>query len=216
MNELLIALAEFITTPLFRWLFIGLSVILNIVKFLNEPQRFSAKRAFTGLTYKWHLYFIAVISCISYCFMAMGLWLNIPFTKYLPDNWYIYLFIVSMAIITQITLDTREIVDDGSFNSPPTYMLPDKYRIMLAYASLVMNIVVMIQSYVYFGIADLSKKTVLSKYILERYGGWYSNNKVDFLYEWSGLIDIFISIYVLHLQNNFQACVYGLPASWNF
>ncbi len=216
MRELIYALAEFITTPLFRWIFLFLAIVLNLVKYYNEPQRFSYKKAFTGLSYRWHLYLIAVISCISYCFMSLGLWLSVPFTSYLPDNWYIYLFILCMAIITQIAVDSKPVSDDGSFNPPPTYMLPDKYRIMLTYASLIVNIVVMVQTYIYFGIADLSKKTILSRYLLERYGGWYAGNKLDFVYEWSGLIDIFIAMYILHLQFNFQACVYGLPASWNF
>lgn len=215
-SGLLLSLAEFITTPLFRWIFLFLLIVVNIIKYLNEPHRFSTEKAFTGLSYKWHLYLIAVISCISYCFMAMGLWLNVPFTKYLPDEWYIYLFILCMAIITQITINSTPIVDDGSFNPPPTYMLPDRYRIMLTYASLVINVIVMIQSYIYFGISDLSKKTILSRYILERYGGWYIGNKLDFLYEWSGSIDIIIAIYILNLQANFQACEYGLPKSWNF
>ena len=216
MRELIIALAEFITTPLFRWIFLFLAIVLNLVKYYNEPQRFSYIKAFTGLSYRWHLYLIAVISCISYCFMSLGLWLSVPFTSYLPDNWYIYLFILCMAIITQIAVDSEQVKDDGSFHPPPTYMLPDKYRIMLTYASLVVNIVVMVQTYVYFGIADLSKKSILSRYVLERFGGWYAGNKIDFLYEWSGMLDIFIAVYILYLQYNFQACVYGLPASWNF
>jgi hypothetical protein len=150
--------------------------------------------------------------------MAMGLWINTPSRDAipLPDNWYIYLFILCMAIITQVTLDSPEVIDDGSFNPPPSYMLPDKYRIMLTYASLVVNIVVMIQAFIYFGIADISKKTVLSRYFLERFGGWYVGNKMDFVYEWSGMIDIIISSYVLYLQSNFRACEYGLPPSWNF
>ena len=216
MNYLLTELAEFITTPVFRWLFLLLSIILNIVKYLNEPQRFSFKKAFTGLDYKWHLYIIAIISCISYCFMAIGLWHSIPFTDYLPDYWYIYLFIICMAIITQIHIDTEQIRDDGSFNPPPTYMLPHNYRVMIAYASFIVNILVMIQTYVYFGIADYSKKTILSRYFLERFGGWYGGNKLDFIYDWSGMIDIFIAAYVLYIQYTFTACNYGLPESWNF
>lgn len=216
MNELIVALAEFITAPIFRWLFLFLSVILNLIKYYNEPQRFSYTIAFTRLSYKWHLFIIEIICCISFSFMALSLWISIPFTKYLPDNWYIYLFIISIAIVTQVTIDSKQIIDDGSFNPPPVYMLPDKYRIMIAYASLVINIVVMIQTYIYFGIADLSKKTILSRYFLERFGGWYSGNKLDFIYEWSGILDIVISIYILYLQTNFQACDYGLPSSWNF
>lgn len=216
MNYLLLELAEFITTPFFRWIFLLLSIVLNIVKYLNEPQRYSFKIGFSGLSYKWHLYLIAVISCISYCFMAVGLWISSPFTSYLPDYWYIYLFIICMAIITQINIDTVQIRDDGSFNPPPTYMLPHDYRVLIAYASLIVNILVMVQTYIYYGIADYSKKTILSRYFLERFGGWYSGNKLDFVYEWSGMIDIFIAVYVLYIQYTFKACNYGLPDSWNF
>jgi hypothetical protein len=216
MKELLLSLAEFITTPIFRWFFLFLAVVINLLKYYNEPQRFSFNIAFSGLSYKWHLYIIAVLSCISNCLMSIGLWAHIPFTTALPDNWYIYLFVICMAIVTQIAVDTKQIKDDGSFNPPPTYMLPDKYRVMVTYASLVINVVVMIQSYLYFGIADLSKKTILSRYFLERYGGWYFGNKIDFLYEWSGLFDICVAIYCLYIQYNFQACEYGLPTSWNF
>ena len=168
------------------------------------------------MTYKWHLYIIALIGCTALTLNILALWITIPFTDKLPDFWYIYLFILYLAIITQITVDSPEVLDDGSFNPPPAYMLPDKYRIMISYASLVVNIIIMIQTYVYFGIADYSKKTIISRYILERFGGWYIGNKLDYIYEWSGMIDIFISLYILHLQNNFQACEYGLPSSWNF
>jgi hypothetical protein len=87
---------------------------------------------------------------------------------------------------------------------------------MIAYASLVVNVIVMIQSYVYLGIADLSKKTIVSRYVLERFGGWYAGNKLDYIYEWTNMIDIIIAVYILYLQTTFQACKYGLPSSWNF
>jgi hypothetical protein len=218
MKELLYALADFITTPVFRWVMFFLSLILNFLKYLNEPQRFSTYRSFDGLKFKWHLFIIATVSLINYTLMAMGMWLNIPFKEFipLPDYWYIYLFIICIAIITQITMDSPEIKDDGSFNPPPSYMLPSKYRIMIAYASLVVNVIVMIQSYVYLGIADLSKKTIVSRYVLERFGGWYAGNKLDYIYEWTNMIDIIIAVYILYLQTTFQACKYGLPSSWNF
>lgn len=218
MNALLYALADFVTTPILRWIMLLLSVILNLFRYMNEPQRFSTYKAFTGLTYKWQLFILAIMAFISYALTALGLWLDIPFKEYipLPDNWYIYLFIICIAIITQITIDSPEIVDDGSFNPPPAYLLPDKYRLMLTYVSLVVNITMMIQSYIYFGIADLSKKTIISRYVLERFGGWYSGNKLDYIYEWSGAVDIVIAMYILYLQSTFQACEYGLPPSWNF
>lgn len=218
MNELLYAFADFITTPVLRWIMLALSIILNLLRYLNEPQRFSAYTAFTGLTYKWHMFILAVLAFISYGLTALGLWIDIPFKEYipLPDYWYIYIFIILIAIITQITLDSPQIMDDGSFNPPPAYMLPDKYRLLITYVSLVVNIMMMIQAYIYFGIADLSKKTIISRYVLERFGGWYAGNKLDYIYEWSGAIDIFIAMYILYLQSTFRACEYGLPPSWNF
>ena len=216
MSNLLISLGEFITTPIFRWIFLFLAIIINLLKYYNEPQRFSYKIAFSGLQYKWHMYIIALISCISYCFVSLSLWVSVPFTKYFPNYWYIYLFIICVAILTQITVNSQQVLDDGSFQPPPLYMLPDKYRVLLAYISLIINIMVMVQTYIYLGISDLSKKTVLSRYVLERFGGWNIGNKIDFAYEWSGMLDIFIAVYVLYIQLNFQACEYGLPASWNF
>ena len=113
---------------------------------------------------------------------------------------YIYLFIILIAIITQITIDSPQIVDDGSFNPPPPYLLPYKYRILITYLSLIVNIMIMIQIYIYFGISDYTKRTILSRYFLERFGGWYIGNKLDFLYEWSGFVDVFIGIYILYLH----------------
>jgi hypothetical protein len=218
MNLLLLELAKFLTTPIFRWIMWVLSALLNLIKYLNEPQRFSNKKAFTGMSFKWHLYALIIISSINFTLMALGMWVDIPFKDYLPlpDYWYIFFFIICIGIITQITLDSPIVVDDGSFNPPPAYMFPEKYRIMITYADLIVQIIILLQTYIYFGIADLSKKTVLSRYFLERFGGWYTGNKIDFLYEWAGLIDIFIATYILYLQTTFQACDYGLPSSWNF
>jgi hypothetical protein len=213
--SILYELAEFITTPLFRWLFIVIGIIVTILQYINEPQRFSYKKSFEGLSYKWHLYIIAIFVCITTVLTVIGLWVTIPFTDKLPDYWYVYLFVLYVAIITQITVDSPIYTDDGSFNPPPSYILPQKYRVMIAYVGLIIDIIIMLQIYIYFGIADISKKTILSRYILERYGGWIEGNKLDFLFEWSGLIHVGLKIYVLLLQKNFQACKYGLPPSWN-
>ena len=209
-------LIEFIITPNLRWLFLFLSIMLNILKYLNEPHRFSYYEALSGLSYKWHLFLIAIMSLLSYTFMTIGLWHSVPFTDLLPDYWYIYLLVLCLAIITQITISSKQVKDDGSLNPPPTYLLPYKYRIFISYLSLVINILIMMQTYLYFGISDYSKKTILSRYFLERFGGWYIGNKLDFLYEWSGFVDVFIGIYILYIQYTFKACDYGLPNSWNF
>ena len=215
MAGLIYGLAEFIITPLFRWITLLLTVILTILLYLNQPQRFSYVEAGFGLSYKWHLYSLAVFGAITTILTFVSLWIQIPFTDKLPNYWYIYLFILYLAIITQITMDSPQISDDGTFNPPPVYMLPQKYRVLLSYASVVVDALIMIQLYIYFGIADITKKTVVSRYVLERFGGWYSGNKLDFLLDWSGIIDTIIKIYILSLQTNFNACDYNLPSSWN-
>jgi len=215
MSDLLYSLAEFITTPIFRWLFILLGIILTIFQYINEPQRFSYVKSFEGLSYKWHLYLIAIIIGVSTVLTVIGMWLTIPFTDKLPDYWYVYLFIIYCAIITQITLDSPQYTDDGTFKPPPEYMLPQKYRVLISYVGLVIDIVIMLQIYIYSGISDFSKKTVVSRYVLERFGGWEPGNKLDFLFDWSGILDVLLKVYVLLLQTNFRACDYGLPPSWN-
>jgi hypothetical protein len=209
------SLSDFIVTPLLRWIFMGLAFFITILQFLNEPQRFSFKKAFSGLSYKWHLYIIAVLGCITFTLMLLGMWITIPFTDKLPDFWYIYVFVLYIAIITQITVDTKQIKDDGSFNPPPAYILPQKYRVLLSYATVIIDVIILLQMYIYFNIADKEKKTLLSRYFLERFGGWYEGNKLDFLFEWSGVIDVLFKVYILYLQKNFRGCDYGLPPSWN-
>ena len=208
-------LAEFITTPLLRWIFLFLGVIITILQYLNSPQRFSFETAEFGLSFKWYLYLLCMLNLFTSSLTTIGQWATIPFTDMLPDYWYIYLFILCFAIITQITIDSPQVLDDGSFNPPPLYMFPQNTRVIIAYISVIIDTLLMIQLYIYNGIVDSSKKTLLSYYILERFGGWIKGNKLDFLFEWSGMIDVFIKIYILLLQKNFNACEYGLPSSWN-
>ena len=215
MTGFIYGLAEFIITPLFRWITLFLTIILSILQYLNEPQRFSYKKAGSGLSYKWHLYALAIFGGFTTILTFIGLWIQIPFTDKLPDYWYIYVFILYLAIVTQITVDSPQITDDGSFNPPPVYMFPQKYRVLLGYISMIVDFLILLQLYIYFGIADVTKKTIVSRYVLERFGGWYAGNKLDFIFDWSGLIDTVIKVYLLILQQNFNACEYGLPPSWN-
>ena len=225
MPHLLRDLAEFIITPFTRWILIFISIILTTLQYYNEPQRFSYKTGIIGLSYKWELYLIAIFICVTTTLTLLGFWVSIPFTDMLPDYWYIGFLILYMGLITQITLNSEQVKNvcnkgpDGKltceFNPPPTYMLPQKYRVMLTYTGLIVFIVIMIQMYIYYDVVDYSKKTLLSRYVLERYGGWYPGNKLDFILEWSGLIDCGLKLYILYLQTNFQACNYGLPSSWN-
>ena len=208
-------LGDFIITPIFRWILLLLGIIFTLIQYVNSPQRYSYKTAEFGLSFKWYIYILCMFNLCTSTLTTIGQWSTIPFTDMLPEYWYIYIFVLCIAIITQITIDTPQIIDDGSFNPPPTYLFPQKHRVIIAYVSVIIDTLLMIQLYIYNGIVDSSKKTLLSYYVLERFGGWIEGNKLDFLFEWSGMIDVFIKIYILLLQKNFSACDYGLPASWN-
>lgn len=218
MNQLLSSLTEFLLTPSFRWFILLIRIITSIILYSNEPQRFSTVKAFDGLSYKWHLYILAMISIFSTFLTFLGMWATIPFmdTTSISEYWYVPLVILFFAIITQITISSPQIKNDGTFNPPPVYMLPLKYRMMLSYVSFIIDIILFAQFYIYLGISDYSKRTIMSRYILERFGGWYKGNRLDFIYEWLGIFDVIYRIYILYLQNTFTACQYNLPDSWNF
>ena len=181
-SSLINGLAEFIITPLFRWITLLLTIVLSILLYLNQPQRFSYIKGISGLSYKWELYILAIFGVITTTLTFVGLWIQIPFTNMLPDYWYMYIFVLYLAIITQITVDSEQYTDDETFNPPPAYMLPHKYRVLLSYASTVVDALIMVQLFIYFGIADRNKKTIYSRYFLERFGGWYPGNKLDFIF----------------------------------
>ena len=214
-QNLVYGLSEFIITPLFRWIILLLTIVLSILLYLNQPQRFSYIKGISGLSYKWELYILAIFGVITTTLTFVGLWIQIPFTDILPNYWYMYIFVLYLAIITQITVDSEQYTDDDSFNPPPSYMLPHKYRVLVSYASTVIDALIMIQLFIYFGVSDDSKKTIYSRYFLERFGGWYPGNKLDFIFDWSGVVDTLIKVYILYLQQSFRACEYGLPPSWN-
>ena len=214
--SILYELAEFLTTPITRWILLFLGIFVTILQYLNSPQRFSYLNSKIGISFKWYMYILCMINLFTSTLTTMGQWATIPFTDHLPDYWYIYIFILCFAIITQITLDSPQVVDDPTkLNAPPLYMLTQKYRVILAYLSVIVDTILMVQVYIYFGLTNVSNKTILSKYILDRFGGWVDGNKLDFLFEWSGMIDVAIKIYILLLQKDFFACDYGLPPSWN-
>ena len=208
-------LCEFLVTPMSRWLLLFLGLFVTILQYLNTPQRYSFRIAQFNITFKWYMYILCMFNLFTSSLTTIGQWSTIPFTDVLPDYWYVYLFILLFAIITQITVDEKQIADDGNLNPPPQYMFPQKYRVIIAYISVIIDTLLMVQIYIYNGVVDVSKKTLLSQYVLERFGGWIDGNKLDFIFEWSGMIDVFIKIYILLLQTNFYACDYGLPPSWN-
>ena len=215
MLDIIAQIADFLIIPSVRWITYFTTLILSILQYLNQPQRFSYTLSSLGISYKWTLYLIAIYGGVTSMLLLLSLWIQIPFTKNLPEYWYLYLFVLNLALITQITNDSDQYADDGSFNPPPSYMMPQNYRVMLSVATSIMDFLTLAQLYIYFGVSDITKKTAFSKYILERFGGWYPGNKLDFMFDWVALVSVIINTYLLLLQLNFNACEYGLPVSWN-
>ena len=215
MLDIIAQIADFLIIPSVRWITYFTTLILSILQYLNQPQRFSYTLSSLGISYKWTLYLIAIYGGVTSMLLLLSLWIQIPFTKNFPEYWYLYLFVLNLALITQITNDSDQYADDGSFNPPPSYMMPQNYRVMLSVATSIMDFLTLAQLYIYFGVSDITKKTAFSKYILERFGGWYPGNKLDFMFDWVALVSVIINTYLLLLQLNFNACEYGLPISWN-
>jgi hypothetical protein len=188
-----------------------------MIAYNQEIVRFSTITAFTGLPYNWHMFIILLLGVFGSFLVFMGLWLTIPFTDGLPFYWYIPLFILLLAYYLQNTIDLKpinKIQDD--FIPPPTYILPKKYRIAIVWGVLILDLLIFIQYYIYFGVFDYSKDTYLHRYLLERFGGWYDGHKIAFLIEWLGLIYIISDSYNIYLQTTFEPCKYNLPISWKF
>lgn len=214
-TELLYAIADFISLSEIRWLFFTLVIVFTVFLFIQEPIRFSGIKGFTGLSMKWHIYVIAVINAFNYILTFFSLWYTIPFTNNFSAYWYVPLFVIVLAIYTQFTINAEITEKDGTFNPPPNYLLPKKYRLFFHYAILVLDILIFTQFFLAGGNISLETKTYLDKYIFGRFGGFIEGNRVSFITSWLGLIGLANDFYNIYLQKNFKACAYNLPDSWN-
>jgi hypothetical protein len=207
-------------TPSIRWLVYILNVIMVIIAYNQEIVRYSEHSGFTGLPFNWQMFVIVLAGVFGSFLTFMGLWLTIPFMSGLPFYWYIPIFILLCCYYLQNTMDLKAISASGGngdeFVAPPTYLLPRKYRMAIVYLVLILDIIIFIQYYIYFGVFDYSKDTYLHRYLLERFGGWYDGRKLHFVIEWLGIGYIVSDLYNIYLQTSFEACKYGLPVSWNF
>ena len=219
MNLIIESFLNFLITPLIRWLVLILNICLIMFAYSQEIVRYSNVKAFTGLPYNWNMFIFVIAGVFGTFLTFLGLWFTIPFTDNLPTYWYIPLFILLIAYYLQSTIDLKPVNNTeklGEFDPPPTHIMPKKYRILLVYMILILDLLIFVQFYIYFGIFDYSKNTILHRYFLERFGGWYDGHKLAFIIEWIGLGYVINDSYNIYLQKTFEACKYNLPASWNF
>lgn len=215
---------QLLLNPTFRWISYLAVIILTIVAYLQEPTRFSTLNGFTGLPYKYHLYFTTCITVAIYVVTFLGLWYTIRWDSgTLPTYWYIPLIVLAYAIVTQIMVssspvssDERGENDKNVLHPPPRYMLSRSGRITIYYVILALDILIFVSALLYAGTSVNFRSTILHRYILNRFGGLSPGNVLNFIIGWLGIVGLLIDGYAIHIQNTYTACRYKLPESWNF
>lgn len=218
-------LSRLIITPEFRWIVYIIALALVLYSYLLEPIRFSDKKTWFGLSYKYENFIMMCFTAFFYIFVFLGLWQTIPFTTILPEYWYIPIIVFIFAIILHLTISAPNINLSSQNNTtekqqerlqpPPQYFLPKSVRKVIYYIILILDIIMFIQGLIYAGIKTNFKTTVLHQFFLNRFGGTSPENMLNFATEWLGVIGILIDVYWIYGLETFSPCKYGLPASWN-
>lgn len=217
-------ISRLIITPGFRWLVYIIALALVLYNYVLEPMRFSNKKTWFGLSYKYENFIMMCFTGFFYIFVFLGLWLTIPFTDILPEYWYIPAIVFIFAIILHLTISAPTInlapqnsatKEQERLQPPPQYFQPKSVRKAMYYVILILDIIMFVQGLIYAGIKTNFKTTVLHQFFLNRFGGTDSENMLNFATEWLGTFGILIDIYWIYSLETFSSCKYGLPASWN-
>ena len=210
-----------------RWGTFFCVMILNFIAFYQDPLRYSLSKNCIGLPCKWFGFLAGMGTFTMDVLTLLGLWYTIPFSKSMPNLWFIPIIIIGYAIISEITIwssvyQERCKVDEKTnetvckFDPPPSGLWPRKRRLILYSTILILDIIIFAQFYMYAGFKKLVHQTILHKFFLERFGGLYEGNIVQFIVSWVGILGILFDIIAWKIVYGFQACQYSLPKSWNF
>jgi hypothetical protein len=217
-------LSRIIINPSVRWIVYIIALALVLYSYVLEPIRFSNKKTWFGLSYKYENFIMMCFTAFFYIFVFLGLWLTIPFTELLPEYWYIPVIVFIFAIILHLTISTPTInlapqnsavKEQERLQPPPQYFQPKSVRKAMYYVILILDIIMFVQGLIYAGIKTNFKTTVLHQFFLNRFGGTDSENMLNFATEWLGTFGILIDVYWIYGLETFSTCKYGLPASWN-
>ena len=216
-NNILPYLYDFFMSIPFRWFVYISFLVLQIIAYYQNPKLFTEAKKCFKINCRVITFIIGLISITLTLFGLIALWYVAPFTDILPDYWYIPVIILVYAIIIQITLSVKVEVEDNEFNPPPETLINKKYRVLLYGVILILSIIYFIQLYLDGGV-NLTKTNNI-KYadhlILGRFGG-VSKEKYNFFIEWFASIKFLMGILEIQNINNFYACDYGLPSSWDY
>lgn len=210
------SLYEFYMSLGLRWFIYIIAYILNVVSYYQNPLLFTDSRKCTfGIPCRW-FNFIAGMCAMTLCiFGLIVLWYDAPFSKTLPDFWYIPIALITYAIIVQLTISVKPVVNNGEFNPPPEGLWPIKDRSWLYILLLILDLVFFHQMYLDGGTQLVQNPRVIDDLILGRFGGW-NKDKYNFMLEWFGTVQILFDILAIYQIVGFKACNYGLPNSWNY
>lgn len=205
----------------FRWFLFILVFILNFIAYYQDPSRYTVESECYNMPCKWFNYVAGLGTFTMDVFTFIGLWYTIgpSSLNWLPDYWYVPFIIIGYAIITQITIDSPTVQGQSEIlSSPPKYLWPQKWRIILYSTILLLDIIIFSQLYIDSSLHNYNVPhiRVFDMVIGNQFGGWKTGNKFQFLYSWVGIIGILIDIFALYFIYTFNACVYKLPISWNF
>jgi hypothetical protein len=206
-----------LTNPILRWLFWLFVTILNFYAYIVDPVRFSSETYFWGVPNKWFIYVARMLTFFLDILTFLGLWLTIPFADNIPLYWFIPLIIIGFAVISQYAIDSETYTRNGNnFSPPPTYMWSKTSRIILFAIILILNAIIFIQFYIASGIKDYYDSTVLHRFFLQRFGGFYKGNHLAFIVAWLGALAFYFDAEMLILQYKFKVCDFNMPDSWSF
>jgi hypothetical protein len=215
LQELFKIFSHFYTSTGLKWFICLTCFVLNFFSYYQNPTLFTDSKNCHGMSCRWFNFIAGMGNLTLNLIGLIGLWYIAPFSKYLPNYWYVPVIILSYALLIQITLSVKVTTDDGNFNPPPEDLWPKKYRILLNVIIFILDIIFFHQLYLDGGKQLYNNPTILDDFILSRFGGW-NESKFDFVLGWYGIIGFILDILCINNIASFKACNYNLPSSWDF
>jgi hypothetical protein len=149
-----------------------------------------------------------------YLFGLMALWYTTPFTNNISSYWYIPVFILTYAIITQMTISVKMYEDNGTLNPPPSDLWPLRDRTALYILILVLDTIFFHQMYLDGGKTLVRTNSIWNNYIISRFGS--IRNFYSFALGWFGVVGLILDFISIKVIAEFNACDFNLPKSWNY
>ena len=169
-------------------------VILTLYAYYIEPLKHSGKVSYLNLNLKTKILITTLISTTTYCVSIVGLVYTLNLTKNISFIWILILCILIFGIVLHFN-DISPIInkDNEQFKSPPKNIISIRYRLLIYYFLIILDILKFYQDYLYYGKNSTYKTTILHQYILNRFGGYGSG--IDFWLGWLGIFGILIDYY---------------------